>query len=80
MGADYPEFEIGPDFEYRLRIVQLNDISVTTYNYYDLMDTTFVFYQLIINKFKYKLCMDIIYVSARSDNCVRWTKWCFFYN
>ncbi len=44
MGADYPEFEIGPDFEYRLRIVQLNDISVTTYNYYDLMDTTFVFY------------------------------------
>ena len=33
IGADYPEFEIGPDFEYRLRIVQLNDLSVTTYNY-----------------------------------------------
>ena len=43
-GAAYPEFEIGPDFEYRLRIVQLNDISVTTYNFYDLVDTTFVFY------------------------------------
>ena len=44
IGADYPEFEIGPDFEYRLRIVQLNEFSVTTYNYYDLIDTTFVFY------------------------------------
>ena len=44
IGADYPEFEIGPDFEYRLRIVQLNDLSVTTYNYYDLIDTTFVFF------------------------------------
>ena len=44
IGADYPEFEIGPDFEYRLRIVQLNELSVTTYNYYDLIDTTFVFY------------------------------------
>ena len=44
LGAEYPEFEIGPEFEYRLRIVQLNDFSTTTYNYYDLMDTTFVFY------------------------------------
>ena len=44
IGADYPEFEVGPDFEYRLRIVQLNELSVTTYNYYDLIDTTFVFY------------------------------------
>ena len=42
--ASYPEFETGPGFEYRLRIVQSNENGNIPYNYTDLMDTTFTFY------------------------------------
>ena len=42
--ADYPDFEAGPGFEYRLRIVQSNETSNIVYHYTDLTDTTFTFF------------------------------------
>ena len=42
--AGYPDFETGPGFEYRLRIVQSNEIGNIPYNYTDLTDTTFTFF------------------------------------
>ena len=43
-GASYPEFETGPGFEYRLRIVQSNENGNIPYNYTDLTDTMFTFF------------------------------------
>ena len=42
--AGYPDFETGPGFEYRLRIVQSNETGNIPYNYTDLTDTTFTFF------------------------------------
>ena len=42
-GASYPEFETGPGFEYRLRIVQSNENGNIPYNFTDISDTSFTF-------------------------------------
>ena len=42
--ASYPEFENGPGFEYRLRIVQSNENGNIPYNFTDLADTTYTFF------------------------------------
>jgi hypothetical protein len=42
--AGYPDFETGPGFEYRLRIVQSNETGNIPYSYTDLTDTTFTFF------------------------------------
>ena len=44
ISAEYPDFEAGPGFEYRLRIVQSNETGNIDYNYTDLTDTTFTFF------------------------------------
>ena len=43
-GASYPEFETGPGFEYRLRIVQSNENGNIPYNFTDISDTSFTFF------------------------------------
>ena len=42
--ASYPEFETGPGFEYRLRIVQSNENGNIPYSYTDISDTSFTFF------------------------------------
>jgi len=42
--AGYPDYESGPGFEYRLRIVQSNETGNIDYNYTDITDTTFTFF------------------------------------
>ena len=42
--AGYPDYEAGPGFEYRLRIVQSNETGNIDYNYTDITDTTFTFF------------------------------------
>jgi hypothetical protein len=42
--AGYPDFQTGPGFEYRLRIMQSNESGNIAYNYTDIADTTFTFF------------------------------------
>ena len=43
-GAGYQDFEFGPGFEYRLRIMQSNENGNIDYHYTDITDTTFTFF------------------------------------